>query len=225
MAEMVYMPSGSFTMGDIHGDGKFHEVPTHRVSVEAFWLDRTEVTNVQFARFAQTTGHRPEGWLQWQDEAPGKDTHPVVNVPWRDAFAYCGWAGKRMPTEAEWEYAARGTDGRKYPWGNTWEDSRARFSGNRGSEETAPVGSYPTGASPFGVLDMAGNVWEWTSSLEWRYPYSARDGREDPSLSGVRVLRGGGWISSAWNLRTSDRYGVNPQMRNGVIGFRCAQTP
>jgi hypothetical protein len=145
-AEMLYIPAGTFTMGDTHGDGYSDEKPAHRVTVADFWLDRTEVTNVQFARFVQTGGYRPQG--EWQKEASNKDQHPAVYVTWNDAVAYCRWADKRLPTEAEWEYAARGTDGRKYPWGNTWEDSRARFIGNRGNQTTAPVGSYPTGGPP-----------------------------------------------------------------------------
>jgi len=220
-AEMVYIPSGTFTMGDTHGDGDSDEKPTHKVTVADFWLDRTEVTSAQFARFIQASSYRAEG--EWQRETSGKDQHPVVNVTWNDALAYCRWADKRLPTEAEWEYAARGTDGRKYPWGNAWEDSRARFSGNRGNQATAPVGSYPTGASPFGVLDMAGNVWEWVSSLYKPYRYSLSDGREDLNASGSRVFRGGSWFFDPWNLRSANRGWHGPAHRNIDLGFRCAQ--
>ena len=220
-AEMVYIPGGTFTMGDTHGDGYPDEKPTHQVSLQAFWLDRTEVTNAQLARFVQTGGYRPQG--EWQKEASNKDQHPVVYVTWNDAVAYCRWADKRLPTEAEWEYAARGTDGRKYPWGNTWEDTRARFSGNRGGQTTAPVGSYPMGASPFGVLDLAGNVWEWTSTLYKPYPYSATDGRENLSVSERRVDRGGSWGSGPWGLRAANRAGGAPANRGNNRGFRCAQ--
>jgi formylglycine-generating enzyme required for sulfatase activity len=220
-AEMVYIPAGTFTMGDTHGDGFGDEKPAHQVTLDAFWIDRTEVTNAQYARFVQASTSRPQG--DWQREAAGKDLHPVVNVTWQDAVAYCRWADKRLPTEAEWEYAARGTDGRKYPWGNTWEDSRARFSGNQGNQTTAPVGSYPTGASPFGLLDLAGNVWEWTSSLYKPYPYVATDGREDLSASGSRVIRGGSWIFNPWNLRAAYRAGTDPALRNDFQGFRCSQ--
>lgn len=244
-AEMVYIPAGTFTMGDTHGGGGLDEKPTHPVTLNAFWLDRTEVTNVQFDRFVTASGHRTtaerKGWAYvfrdgkwhmvtgaaWRSPggpgSPPPPTHPVVQVSWEDATAYCKWADKRLPTEAEWEYAARGTDGWKYPWGNTWEASRARFGGNRGSETTAPVGSYPTGASPFGVLDLAGNVWEWTSSLYKPYPYVAADGREDLTASGDRVFRGGSWYSSAFWIRSASRYRRNPDVMANSRGFRCAQ--
>jgi formylglycine-generating enzyme required for sulfatase activity len=181
-----------------------------------------EVTNAQFAQFAQGSGYKPLG--NWRAEfTTGKDQHPVVNVTWHDAVAYCRWADKRLATEAEWEYAARGTDGRKYPWANAWEAGRARFSGNNGGERTTPVGSYPSGASPFGVLDLAGNVWEWVSSLYWPYPYSATDGRENLTASGRRVMRGGSWNGSPKSLRSADRGGINPSFRGNGLGFRCAQ--
>jgi formylglycine-generating enzyme required for sulfatase activity len=215
-AEMVFIPAGTFTMGDTHGDGDSDEKPTHRLTVTDFWLDRTEVTNAQFARFVQA-GNSAQG--EWRGEyKAGKDTHPVVNVTWPDAVAYCRWADKRLPTEAEWEYAARGTDNRKYPWGNTFEDSRGRFSSG-----TASVGSYPSGASPFGVLDLAGNVWEWTSTLYKPYPYSLSDGREDLNANGSRVGRGGSWYFSPRYLRSAVRNRVVPSSRFDSLGFRCAQ--
>ena len=222
-AEMVYIPAATFTMGDTHGDGYGDEKPPHQVTLPAFWLDRTEVTNTQFARFIQA-GNTAQG--NWSSEyASGKDQHPVVTVTWYDVVAYCRWADKRLPTEAEWEYAARGTDNRKYPWGNAWEDNRARFSGNQGSfgECTAPVGSYPAGASPFGVLDLAGNAEEWTSSLFKPYPFVATDGREDLSASGPRVFRGGSCGNGPPLLRSGPRLGDTPNYRIGLRGFRCAQ--
>lgn len=220
-AEMVSIPAGTFTMGDTHGDGFGNERPVHPVSLQAFWLDRTQVTNAQFAQFVRAGGSRATA--EWQKAAAGKETHPAVFITWQDAVAYCRWAGKRLPTEAEWEYATRGTDGRKYPWGDTWEPRRARFAGNAGDQTTAPVGSYPGGASPFGVLDLAGNVWQWTSSLERPYPYVAPDGREDPGAPGRRVVRGGAWKFRPRALRSTTRYGVEPGFRGPIIGFRCAQ--
>lgn len=218
-AEMVYIPAGTFTMGDTHGDGGSDEKPVHRVLVDAFWIDRTEVTNAQFARFVGAGGYAPRG--DWRAEfIAGKDQHPVVNVTWHDAVAYCTWADKRLPTEAEWEYAARGLDERKYPWGNNFESSRGQF-----PARTASVGSYPSGASPFGVLDLAGNVWEWTSSLYKPYPYSSTDGREDPNVSGQRVVRGGSWNDFPMFLRSTFRLKDDPMIVHGYFGFRCALTP
>jgi formylglycine-generating enzyme required for sulfatase activity len=153
---------------------------------------------------------------------PGSEHYPVVNVPWRVAVAYCRWAGKRLPTEAEWEYAARGTDGRKYPWGDAWEDGRARFSGSRGEQGPAPVGSYPTGISPFGALDMAGNVWEWVSTQYRPYPYHSGDGRERHSIQWRHVIRGGSWVLNPWDLRASNREFGEAGYRSAYIGFRCA---
>ncbi len=221
-AEMVYIPAGTFTMGDTRREGLQNEIPAHPVSVWAFWLDRTEVTNTQFFQFARATGFRARPALL--RVAQGKEQHPVVHVTWEDAMEYCRWTGKRLPTEAEWEYAARGTDGRRYPWGDAWDPNRARFEGNSGGQTTAPVGSYPAGASPFGVLDLAGNVWEWTSSLERPYPYVATDGREDPAAPGLRVVRGGAWRFKPGALRTSVRWGIQPTDQRPVIGFRCAQS-
>lgn len=137
-AEMLFIPAGTFTMGDTHGGGGGDEKPAHQVTVAPFWLDKAPVTNAQFTRFVQATGYKAKG--KWQDcYTRGKDTHPVVNVTWSDALAYCTWAGKHLPTEAEWEYAARGTDGRKYPWGNEWEISRAN-SKESIIKDTTPVG-------------------------------------------------------------------------------------
>ncbi len=173
---------------------------------EMVLLTRTPVTNAQYAAFVQATGHgQPEHWKGGRP--PGdKRRHPVVYVSWHDAVAYCRWlaevTGKpyRLPSEAEWEKGARGSDGRIYPWGNRWDAQRCN-SGEGGPGDTTPVGAYPQGASPYGLLDLAGNVWEWTRSLWGRevsrpafgYPYDAEDGREDPGAGDevLRVLRGG----------------------------------
>jgi len=218
---MVFLPAGVFAMGDTHGDGHPDEQPVHQTALDAFWLDRTEVTNGQFARFIRRTSHPAPG--AWGAYAAGRDVHPVVEVTWHDAVAYCRWAGKRLPTEAEWEYAARGSDGRTYPWGDVWDRSRAnsRASGIRAS---TPVGAYPAGASPFNALDLAGNVWEWTASLYRPYPYAATDGREVLGASGLRVARGGSWDVVPGSLRSTLRIRLDPSYRAIVLGFRCVQT-
>jgi formylglycine-generating enzyme required for sulfatase activity len=210
-------------MGDTHGDGEPAEKPTGRVTLNGFWIDKLEVTFDHFVKFVQGAGYKPQG--QWEQNKGRGGNHPVVNVTWADAAAYCRWADKRLPSEAEWEFAARGTEGRKYPWGNQWEASRAAFRGNRGGNNmTSAVGSYASGASPFGVLDMAGNVWEWTASLEKPYPYNASDGREDPQVGGPRVSRGGSWFTQQDLLRSSARDFPSARSQNDKLGFRCAQT-
>jgi formylglycine-generating enzyme required for sulfatase activity/tRNA A-37 threonylcarbamoyl transferase component Bud32 len=220
-AEMAFVPAGSFTMGDTHGDGDPSEKPAAKVDLKGFWMDKYEVTFDQFAKFVQASGHKAQGnWEQFRNRG---GNHPVVGVTWNDALAYCRWADKRLPTEAEWEYAARGADGRKFPWGNQWDANRARFKGNRGSGTTAAVGSYSGGASPFGVMDLAGNVWEWTASLEKPYPYAATDGRESPSGGAARISRGGSWKGDADFLRSPMRDPLSPGSKNDTLGFRCAQ--
>jgi formylglycine-generating enzyme required for sulfatase activity len=268
---MVRIPAGSFDMGSWESEvdeliasctksgGSPYtceerygaETPRHRVDVEPFSLDKTEVTNARFERFLTATQHvtaaEATGWsevfrqkdgkwgwekrheVNWRhafrEQASTLPGHPVVHVSWNDAAAYCAWAGKRLPTEAEWEYAARGNAGLKYPWGDHWSSARARYFANREGGTTAPVGSYPDGASPFGLLDLAGNVWEWTSSLFRPYPYSPNDGREVSATPGNRTVRGGGWNGNAVTMRSARRGGNAPTDHSNLIGLRCARTP
>jgi iron(II)-dependent oxidoreductase len=239
VSEMIRVPAGMFLMGS--HDGPEDERPQHQVNLAEFLIDRTPVTNAQFARFLNAKGaqaadgqrwydtddndariHRREG--QWTADA-GSENHPVVEASWYGAVAYCAWLGKRLPTEAEWEKAARGTDGRKYPWGNEPPDrSRAHF--GAGWNELRPVGSLPKGASPYGILDLAGNGWEWVSSAYRPYPYDPNDGREELARLQVRVTRGGGHDSSLAELTTTQRgrqVSRNPRGGHHNIGFRCAR--
>ena len=221
-APMVRIPGGTFLMGDTHGDGAHNERPTHRVSLAPFRMDRTEVTVAQFGRFmqaAQEARRTPDGIWAVDGARP---TFPAGNVPWSAAVAYCRWAGKRLPTEAEWEFSARGTDGRRYPWGNAWDRTRARSAEDGHGRGPADVGSYPAGASPFGVLDMAGNVWEWVSTVQVAYPYRAADGRERAGPTRPHVIRGGSWGQIPWDLRTTRRDYADPGHRSPYIGLRCA---
>lgn len=239
--DLVPVPGGRFVMGDAAGEPD--EAP-HLARVAPFRLMRHEVTNAMFADFVALSGHRTDaerrgaGYVwdrRWRLEAgadwrhpegpdsglEGKARHPVVQVSARDAAAFCARHGLRLPTEAEWEFAAGGGDGRRYPWGDTEPRQDGRGLANFGSvsccapdasddhAQTAPIGSFPAGASPFGIHDMAGNVWEWTAS---RFP-----GRPDQV-----ALRGGGWGNDPYCLRVSYRHGNPPDIGLDMVGFRCA---
>jgi formylglycine-generating enzyme required for sulfatase activity len=237
--EMVRVPAGAFTMGT--DDGPADERPAHSVTLRAFEIDRLPVKNAQFALFlerrgaAHADGRRYFDWddsdarihragERWRADAGFAD-HPVIEASWLGAAEYCRSVGKRLPTEAEWEKAARGTDARRYPWGSEAPDaSRARFGGRYGDIE--PVGSRPAGASPYGALDMAGNVWQWVSSAYRPYPYRADDGREDPAAGPARGTRGGSHDFGPEALRASERgrtVSRGPAAGHHNIGFRCAR--
>lgn len=218
---LIEIPGGSFTMGS--NDEQPDEKPSHAVTLAPYAIGKYDVTNAQFRRFVEETVY--DAGTAWKEYAEkwGSDS-PVVCVSWYDANAYCRWAGLRLPTEAEWEYAARGSDSRKYPWGNEWDASRAVCGENSGNR-AQPVGSRPNGASPFGCLDMAGNVEQWCSSKYRPYPYNAGDGREEPGGSENRVMRGGYWMDPGYFCRCSRRYAVLPPVgRYNSFGFRCAKS-
>ena len=217
-SEMARVPGGVFLMGA--SDGPEDEWPQHQVNVAEFLIDRTPVTNAQFAQFLNAKGAQAADGQHWYDiddtdarihrrdnkwtADSGSENQPVVETSWYGAVVYCAWLGKRLPTEAEWEKAARGTDGRKYPWGNEPPDrSRAHF--GAGWNDLRPVGGLPNGSSPYGVMDLAGNGWEWVSSAYLPYPYNPDDGREDLTRLQVRVTRGGGHDSPAEELTTTQR--------------------
>jgi formylglycine-generating enzyme required for sulfatase activity len=247
--EMVLVAAGDFTMGSISGEGGDNERPQHRVYVSAFYIDRYEVTNAQFQRFIEAGGYRKQGY--WSDEGwvwlgrvnatgprywgggrencgPRYPRYPVMGVSWYEAEAYARWAGKRLPTEAEWEKAARGTDGRKYPWGNEEPTcERANFGGSWGCGwQTKPVGSCAAGRSPYGVEDLAGNVREWVADWygENYYDSSSASDPRGPMTGSDRVLRGGAWGDGADSLRSAYRYGSPSHRVSPSIGFRCART-
>jgi len=223
-AEMVYIPPGAFTMGS--KEGQDDEKPVHSVLLAAFWIDQTEITNSRYAICvddgvcklpASNSSSTRSSYFDSLEFAQ----YPVINISWDQAKTYCEWAGGRLPSEAEWEKAARGLDERTYPWGEEIDKTFANFIGGVG--DTAQVGSYKKGRSPYGVYDMAGNVWEWTSSLYKPYPYVASDGREDQKIDGARVLRGGSWYYHYDLARSSYRYSDIPSYSTVDIGFRCAR--
>lgn len=239
--DFVTVPGGLYVMGDAGGDDN---EALRRVKVKPFRIMRHEATNRAFTRFVAETGHvtdperRGFGWVwdgRWRkvtgadwrhpkgpdSDLSGLDDHPAVQISHRDAAAFCRWLGLRLPSEEEWEYAARGDDGRRFPWGNETPRQDERRLANFGAVKccapdtwdgyggTAPVASYPNGASPFGLLDMAGNVWEWTSNT---FP-----GRAD-----YITLRGGGWGNNPYCLRVSYRHGNPPDIGLDMVGVRCA---
>ena len=221
---MALVPAGEFTMGSSTGDAD--EQPAHLIHVDAFLIDIYEVTVRRYAAFLKATGV-----TDWKTmNQPANQKRPIANVEWADAAAYCNWAGKRLPTEAEWEKAARGTDGRLYPWGNdppTPRHAHYRKSGSHNHGTLAPVGTLDQGKSPYGLYDMAGNVWEWVG--DWYaddyYKNSPLQSPTGPSSGESKVLRGGSWDSNPQQLRSTLRYFHRSAHRHKDYGFRCAKTP
>jgi formylglycine-generating enzyme required for sulfatase activity len=231
--EMVLIPAGEFLMGSDPSVDKYvrdDEQPQHTLYLPDYYLAKMPVTNAQYAAFVQATDH---DWPKhWGDGKPpwGEKDHPVTAVTWHDALAYCDWlaevTGKPfcLPSEAEWEKGARGNNGRFYPWGNQWDAARCN-SKEGGKEDTTPVGAYSQGASPYGLLDMAGNVWEWTRSVYKGYLYDPEDGRENLEVEARRVLRGGMFRSGLKSVRCACRFGELPHNSYKYYGFRVAIPP
>ena len=244
--EMVLIPAGEFLMGSDpkrDKDAGDVELPQHRLELPDYALARTPVTNLHYALFLKATGHDPPAhWkiLFWKRRSPprGRQHHPVVNVSWYDGRAYCDWLSDatgrpyRLPNEPEWEKGARGTAGRIYPWGNEWQPNRCNVSDGEAIEDTLRVGSFPLGASPYGLLDMVGNIWEWTLSLwgpnmrapKFTYPYDPDDGRENVNAPTDvrRVLRGVSYFNDRTAARCTARYRYSPANFYPSVGFRVA---
>ena len=223
---MALIPAGEFTMGSAVGDD---EKPARRVYLNAFYMDKFEVTVGQYARYLEVTDmDEPPDWNIMNQ--PQHQRRPVVNVDWEDAVKYCKWAGKRLPTEAEWEKAARGTDGRIYPWGN---EAPTRLHANYGRKEwdnhqaLTPVGSFEEGKSPYGIYDMAGNAWEWV--FDWYdhdyYKKGSKKNPSGPAKGDAKVVRGGSWLYVPEFLRSAHRFDAQPANRYFGYGFRCARMP
>lgn len=239
-AEMLLIPAGEFTMGASDSDDKAQEQekPPHKVYLDACYIYKYEVTNKQFGKFVAETGYKAEGnWEKWVTS--GTDNYPVVMVSWNDAAAYCKWAGVKLPTEAQWEKAARGSDERIYPWGSSWDPS---LCGNKNTphkqiegkvrylfEKTGilPVGFFPDGASPYGVMDMAGNVREWCS--DWfkdeYYQESPDKNPSGPEQGEDKVLRGGSFFGEIAACRSTAREDNEPSSNDTDYGFRCVWEP
>ncbi len=246
---LLYVPAGEFTMGNDNDSDD--EKPVHTVTLDAFWIDQTEVTNAMYAKCVDAN----QCDAPWNTSSytrseyfgnPEFDDYPVIYVSWNDANSYCSWADRRLPTEAEWEKAARWSpplpagegggegDALIYPWGNDFDGTKVNFcdascpfdwadkNSDDGYADTAPAGSYPIGASPYGALDMAGNVWEWVGSLYRPYPYDAGDGRENLNSTDARAARGGSWNYIDYEVRSTRRSWLVPTNSDLNVGFRCA---
>lgn len=218
-AQMVYVPAGEFLMG---GDEYDDERPPHTVNIDSYWIYKTPVTVAQYRAFCQASERDmpPAPSWGWQD------SHPMVNVNWNDAQAYATWAGAALPTEAQWEKAARGINGRVYPWGNDWDEGKLQCSKKKygDAERTAPVGSYPAGASPYGCLDISGNVCEWCADRYDKkyYQHAPTSNPTGPATGMGRSLRGGSWNTfDPRCFRAASRLRFYPPVRNSSFGFRC----
>lgn len=236
--ELVLVPAGEFLMGSdpaVDPHASEDDQPQHIVELLEFYIGKHEISNMQYAAFVNDTGYRAP--FHWRDDIvpQGEENHPVVWINWEDAALFAEWLSDRtgmdiqLPSEAEWEKACRGTDGRIYPWGNSAPDAeRANYNGNL--DATTQVGSYsPQGDSPYGLADMAGNVWEWTRTIFADYPYMANDGREDMEASGPQVMRGGAFYwGDEDSVRCAERDGdwmVARSFRDDDVGFRVVLHP
>jgi formylglycine-generating enzyme required for sulfatase activity len=242
-AGMIWIPKSEFLMGSNKdhvqqaaewckcSERQFEdELYMHQVVVSGFYIDKYEVTNRKYQAFADATGYRTDAEQKnevrtWRTEfTSGKEDHPVVWMSWNDAQAYCQWAGKRLPTEAEWEKAARGTDARLWPWGNDWDNKRLN-SGEGGRRTTTPVGSFANGASFYGAMDMAGNVWEWVHDWYGAGYYQSGETTDPQGPDGGvdRVLRGGGFNNGLHDVRVANRHKGGQAGYAPDHGFRCAR--
>jgi formylglycine-generating enzyme required for sulfatase activity len=219
-AVMVKVPSGEFTMGSAPDEGEPAQRPQRRPYISEFMIDKTEVTWRQFRRYAKATGAGLPPTPLWG----ALEDYPVTSVLFAEAKAYCEWVGGRLPTESEWEKAARGTDGRKYTWGNQWDSDRCN-SIDGGPHRPAAVGNFPGCVSPYGVVDMAGSLWEWTT--DWYadgYPEVSEQDPKGPGHGTHRVVRGGSWLWSRFFLYAAYRHKIEPGWRDVHNGFRCARS-
>lgn len=226
--EMIKIPAGEFIMGT--DERLSDEGPQHTVFLKEYLIDKYEVTNLQYKKFIDATRRKSPSHFENRTYPDGKADHPVTFVSWDDANAYCAWAGKRLPTDEEWEKAARGTDGRTFPWGDKFELDKAnmplRWRELNQDGDTTPVGAFPAGVSPYGVFDMSGNVWEWTSSWYEAYPGNTRQSENYGKT--YKTLKGGSWWDCSFykcgiSAPSFNRSFFITGTKNKSFGFRCAK--
>lgn len=217
MNSMILIPEGDFIMGA--NTGNMDNRPAHRVHTEAYYIDKYLVTNKDYKLFVDATHHATPARWTTNNYPEGEGDYPVTFVNWYDASAYAAWAGKRLPTEAEWERAARGDKGFTYPWGNTWDSSKLNMEYKYA--RTTPVNKFPEGISPYGCYDMSGNLFQWTSSAYYKY----RNSPAHPEMfrMGYYVLRGGSWKSDKFTAMSFSRNPTDPTFRSDFFGFRCVK--
>ena len=228
---LLFIPAGEFLMGSADSDplAQSNEWPQHKVYLKSFWIDSTEITNGMYAKCVRAgVCTRPVNTGSFSRASyygySKYDRFPVLFVTWQQSADYCKWAGRRLPTEAEWEKAARGTDGRLFPWGSLPPD-KTRLNFNKNFGDTTPIGSFPEGGSPFGALDLAGNVWEWVADWygEEYYANSPQQNPPGPAWGELKVMRGGSWMSDGQVVRSANRLGNPPTEGRSYLGFRCAR--
>ena len=225
---MVHIRGGKIGMGTKEEIGEFDEKPFREVTIRPYFIDLYEITNAQYRQFAEKTNRRRQEVMVFLDDTKtllDDPALPAVGVSWFDANAYCVWDGKRLPTEAEWEHAARGDDLRQWPWGEQFLDGYANTRGeDDGFAYTAPVGHFEAGRSPFGLYDMAGNVSEWV--FDWYDEFFYKEGQitmpKGPDFGDAKVVRSGSWDQSPGDTRVTKRQAVTPNRKEATIGFRCA---
>jgi formylglycine-generating enzyme required for sulfatase activity len=223
-ASLILIPAGRFIMGS--DTGEKDERPVHPIELDAFYIDKYEITVSRYARFLHA--QRPERPFLWKQATQGKQGQkPVIGVDWFDAKEYCEWVGRRLPTEAEWEKAARSDDQRTYPWGNEPPTTLHVVAGLQkwtGYDTLGAVGSHPRGGSSYGVDDLAGNAWEWIADRYDEHYYAAgpEQNPRGPKQGPLRVLRGGAWNNDAATIRSANRAAYAPSARRNDVGFRCA---
>src|SRR5574340_1245826 len=226
--EMVQISEGPFVMGSRDNDSDPDEKPEHQVYLKAYFFDKNEVTQYAYDRFAKMTKRAKRKIEVFEDDPTKllKAEQPMIAVTWEDAEAYCKWAGKRLPTEAEWEKAARGEGKRRYPWGDEFVVCYANIDGNEDAfRYLAPPGSFESGRSPYGIYDMTGNVGEWVSDFydENYYRKSPYRDPKGPEQGDQHVIRGGSWRETKRNVRASRRFQAKPWRHDVTVGFRCAK--